>query len=69
MKEKIDSIEELIERIPERSRQIFKMNRFDQLRYREIAEILDVSIKTVEKHISKALHFLRHQDLDKKMPQ
>ncbi len=50
-----DSINEL----PEKCREIFMMNRFEDLKYREIAEKLDISIKTVETHMSKALQHMR----------
>lgn len=50
-----DSINEL----PEKCREIFMMNRFEDLKYREIAEKLDISIKTVETQMSKALQHMR----------
>ena len=40
-------------------RTIFEMNRFKNLKYREIAEELNVSVRTVESKISKSLEFLR----------
>ncbi len=45
--------------LPEQCRHVFELNRFDALKYREIAEQLGISIKTVEKHIGKALRLLR----------
>lgn len=45
--------------LPEQCRRVFELNRFEELKYREIAEQLNISIKTVEKHISKALRVLR----------
>jgi len=42
-----------------RCRQIFIMNRIDQMRYKEISQELGISIKTVEHHIAKALHYMR----------
>ncbi len=52
-------IEKLLSVIPQRSREIFILHRFNEFRYNDIAEMLDVSVKTVEKHISKALRILR----------
>lgn len=49
--------------LPEKTRQIFIMSRRDNLTYQEIADKMDVSVKTVEFHISKALRLL-HKDLD-----
>ncbi|TVZ57602.1 RNA polymerase sigma-70 factor (ECF subfamily) [Flavobacteriaceae bacterium MAR_2010_105] len=42
-------------------REVFLMNRIDGKKYREIAEILDISQKTVEKRMSGALQILRRQ--------
>ena len=52
-------IEEVVEQLPEARKKIFKMNRYEGLKYREIAEKLDLSMKTVEGQMSKALSFLR----------
>lgn len=48
-------VNEVLAQLPERCSQIFCMNRFDGLKYREIAEQLSVSVKTVEANMSKAL--------------
>lgn len=50
-----------IETLPERCREIFELNRFDGLRYSEIASHLDISVKTVENQMTKALKILREQ--------
>lgn len=41
--------------LPEEERQIFLLNRIDGKKFREIAELLDISQKTVERKISKAI--------------
>ncbi|RYY38055.1 MAG: RNA polymerase sigma-70 factor [Sphingobacteriaceae bacterium] len=48
-----------IDLLPQQCKKVFKMNRFEGLKYREIAEILGISEKTVENHISNALKLLR----------
>ena len=48
-----------VNKLSPRCRQIFIMNRLDQMKYREIAAELEISTKTVEHHIAKALHILR----------
>ena len=50
--------------LPEQCRTIFQMSRFEQLKYREIAEELGLSIKTVENQMGKALRILRVKLVD-----
>ena len=52
-------LEQAISNLPEDQRLVFLMNRIDKKKYREIAEELEVSIKTVEKRMHKALKSLR----------
>ncbi|WP_319482021.1 sigma-70 family RNA polymerase sigma factor [uncultured Draconibacterium sp.] len=48
-----------LKRMPEKQRTVFLMSRVDQLTYNEIAEMVGVSVKAVEKRMRLALHFLR----------
>lgn len=48
-------IQEAIDRLPQQCRAAFTLRVFHQLRYREIAERLGISEKTVEKHIARGL--------------
>jgi RNA polymerase sigma-70 factor, ECF subfamily len=48
-----------IERLPANCAKIFCMNRFDGLKYAEIAEKLSISVKTVEANMGKALKEFR----------
>lgn len=50
--------------LPEQCRTIFQLSRFEELRYREIAEKLDISVKTVENQMGKALRILRSRLVD-----
>ena len=52
-------INQTLDDLPEKCRQIFVMSRYEELKYKEIAEKLDISIKTVETQMSKALKALR----------
>lgn len=54
-------IEQVMQELPPRCREIFTMSRFEGLKNREIADRLGISIKVVEKHISKALTIFRAQ--------
>lgn len=49
----------VLERLPERCGVIFRMSRFEGLKYNEIAEKLSVSLKTVEANMGKALKEFR----------
>jgi len=57
---------EEIEKLPPKCREIFKLNRFERLKYKEIAEKLGVAEKTVENHVGNALKILREAMLAKK---
>jgi RNA polymerase sigma-70 factor, ECF subfamily len=48
-----------LQQMPERCSCIFRMNRFEGKKYREIAEILSISVKTVEADMGKALQMFR----------
>lgn len=50
-----------VDTLPLRCRQVFMLNRFDNLRYKEIGELLHISEKTVENQIVKALALLRER--------
>ena len=54
-----EKIESVIEQLPPERKKIFKMSRFEELKYKEIAEKLNLSVKTVEVQMSKALKYLR----------
>lgn len=56
-----EKIREVIDSLPERCREIFELNRFDGLKYSEIAVQLEISVKTVENQMSKALKILREK--------
>jgi len=51
----------LLDALPDNCKRIFKMNRFEGMKYQEIADKLSISIKTVEANMTKALkHFRKH---------
>lgn len=53
-----------LDKLPPQCRQVFELSRFEELKYREIAEHLGISIKTVETQMGKALRLLRHELVD-----
>lgn len=48
-----------IDALPEKCRLVFSLSRFEQRSHREIAEQLDISVKTIENQITKAMKLLR----------
>lgn len=53
-----------LDELPEQCRTIFQMSRFEELKYREIAEALGLSVKTIEHQMGKALRILRTKLVD-----
>jgi RNA polymerase sigma-70 factor (ECF subfamily) len=58
-----DELTQMVDRalleLPEKRREIFELSRFEGLKYHEIAERLDLSIKTVETQMARSLEFMR----------
>lgn len=54
-------IEEATNELPEKCREIFLKNRYEHMKYQEIADELKISIKTVEAQMSKALKHMREK--------
>ncbi len=54
-------IDDALKQLPEQCRTIFQMSRFEELKYREIADKLNLSVKTVENQMGKALKIMRLQ--------
>lgn len=53
--------EDALHGLPEEQRLVFMLNKFEGLKYAEIAELLQISVKTVESRMSKALKMLREK--------
>ncbi|MEI6766000.1 MAG: RNA polymerase sigma-70 factor [Bacteroidota bacterium] len=45
--------------LPEQCRQVFELSKIERLKYKEIAEKMNISVKTVENHMGRALKKLR----------
>ncbi len=54
-----DKIKFEINNLPDKCRVIFSLSRYEEMSYKEISKELDISLKTVENQISKALRILR----------
>lgn len=53
-----DQVMQAVEQLPDKTRQVFELSRYGFRSYREISEILDISVHTVKYHISQALAIL-----------
>jgi RNA polymerase sigma factor (sigma-70 family) len=53
--QQLDLLYDTIEQLPPRCRQVFLLSRFHNMTYAQIAEHCGISVKMVEKHISRAL--------------
>ena len=56
-----ERIGKAIEELPVKCREIFVLNRHENLKYQEIAVRLDISVKTVETQMSRALQHMRNR--------
>ncbi|MBI5915467.1 MAG: RNA polymerase sigma-70 factor [Bacteroidetes bacterium] len=52
-------IQRAIDSLPERCRLVFSLSRFEEMSYQQIADELEISIKTVENQMTKALKMLK----------
>ena len=66
IKEFDTKLQTAISRLPDRTRTIFLMNRLDDLSYRQISENLKISVKAVEKQMTKAIRVLQ-ESLDRRL--
>ncbi len=54
-------IDQAVTGLPTKCQEVFRLSRFEDLSYKEISEHLDISIKTVENHMVKALRIMREE--------
>jgi len=59
-----DRIEKVFLQMPDKCREVFSKSRFEGLSNNEIATAFNISVKSVEKHISKALQLFRDEFKD-----
>jgi RNA polymerase sigma-70 factor (ECF subfamily) len=63
-KELEKKLEVALQELPEQCRTIFQLSRYEDLKYREIADKLGLSVKTIENQMGKALKLLRLKLVD-----
>ena len=54
-----ERLEQAVTELPEKQRAVFLLSRIDKMKNQEIADALDLSIKTVETHITSSLRSLK----------
>ena len=52
-------ITDILSRMPKQAGLVFRLHKIDGMKYREIAETLNISVKTVENHMGKALRLFK----------
>jgi RNA polymerase sigma-70 factor, ECF subfamily len=58
------NLQKALNKLPEKCRAIFHLSRFEELKYKEIADKFNISIKTVEAQMGKALRILRQEMIE-----
>ncbi|WP_294589716.1 RNA polymerase sigma-70 factor [uncultured Bacteroides sp.] len=56
--EEMSRINNIIDNLPPRCKQVFILGKIEKLPYKEIANLLDISVKTINIHIAKALELI-----------
>lgn len=54
-------ISKVIDQMPDQRKRVFTLSRFEGYKYKEIAEELNISVKTVENHMGSAMKYLRKE--------
>lgn len=49
----------ILQQLPPQAGLVFRLHKVDGMKYKEIAEVLDISVKTVENHMGRALKIFR----------
>jgi len=60
-KELTDKLERILNELPQRQKEVYLMHRVEGLKYIQIAEILKISVNTIENHMSRALKTIRQK--------
>lgn len=58
-KEEIDRLNSAIDTLPDKCKIAFKLVREDKLKYKDVAAMLNISVKTLEAHLANAVKKLR----------
>lgn len=56
--EKLLFLEKIVAQLPQKRQLVFRMHRLEGMSYSEIAELLEISTRTVEDHLAKSMKFI-----------
>lgn len=56
--EKVRFLNKVISLLPERRQMVFRLHRLEGFSYAEIAELMHISVRTVEDHLAKSMQFI-----------
>jgi RNA polymerase sigma-70 factor (ECF subfamily) len=56
-----DKLDEIIKGLPQRQKEVYLLHRIEGLKYSEIAKRLNISVNTIENHMSRALKTIREK--------
>lgn len=59
--ETLSRINQALDKLPPKCREVFELSRFEAMKYKQIAEKMAISVKTVEVQMSKALRILKEE--------
>jgi RNA polymerase sigma-70 factor (family 1) len=57
----VNKLDEIIKELPQRQKEVYLLHKVEGLKYSEIAERLDISVNTIENHMSRALKTIREK--------
>lgn len=60
-RQKLEVLQQAMAELPERTREIFELNRIDGLTYLEVSQRLGISESSVQKHLARALTHAMHR--------
>jgi RNA polymerase sigma-70 factor (ECF subfamily) len=60
-KELTNKLDEIIKALPQRQKEVYLLHKVEGLKYNEIAERLNISVNTIENHMSRALKTIREK--------
>jgi RNA polymerase sigma-70 factor (family 1) len=58
-KELLKKLDEILDKLPNRQKEVYQLHRIEGLNYKQISERLNISVNTIENHMARALKTIR----------